>query len=604
MKRLFVFALCLFSVKLFAWYPDYSVMVTDFVLPDDFLEPARITSIRQLALGPHFQYLYMEPVDRAFRNSASLRELNNRYLYFEVAGNRKDDEPDYGVTPHIYYDNFLPYYWSPYRVETDPRDREPLLRMAYFGQAFGETSPVSLGFTLEYYYDQQQFYQPAWYWYGWRGADAIGESYATAESDPYDDYREVEAGDNTAIQRGAKINTFAAYSISSNLSLGFRYGLLTKNADGNYLDLDKHDESDWADEYLNYSKTRRKQVQDRLTHDISGGVLKRYENGSNIGLNIGYVFGDISRSDNLSDSTDYYSYRFYGPADTNYRESLSYGSSSERKKWEYDGATFYGTLHGERVINPDVTMRFTLYGERRSANLTESESMQRWSHHEYYYWSEYNSYAYEYANDSEANLERTGKGTYEFSRYTGSLGAEWHMSETVRFIGGLYVDYREDHKSADEPFEGEKYSAYSRTNQYDPGFESLREVDDKKFHWYRNEAYTTVAIPTGLIAEAGESVEFMIGLSKVIRAITTDEGYDLVVYHDKETRVVDNTTIITSDSSYVEGHTFPGTNEFIEEYQMNAGITLKYKENLRITGALRESILKPRQFKIGVEFMF
>jgi len=604
MKRLFVLALCLLSVKSFGWYPDYSVMVTDFLLPDDFLEPARITSIRQLALGPHFQYLYMEPVDRAFRNAASLRELNKRYLYFEVAGNRKDDEPDYGVTPQAYYDNIMPYYWSPYRVNTEHRDREPLIRMAYFGQAFDENSPLSLGFTLEYYYDQQQFYQPAWYWYGWRGMDAAGNAYAAAESDPYDDYREVEAGDNTAIQRGAKLNTFVAYSLTSDISLGFRYGLLAKNSDGNYLDLDKHDESDWADEYLDYSKTRRNRTQDQLTHDISGGLLKQYESGSNAGINIGYVFGDISRNDNLTDSTDYYSYRFYGPADTNYRESLNYGSSSELKKWEYNGHALYATLHGERVINPDVTMQFTLFGENRSAELTESESMWRESHYEYYYWREYNSSAYEYINDSEATLERTGTGTYDYSRITGSLGAEWQMTETIRFFGGLYADYREDRKSADEPFSGEKYSAYSRTNQYDPGFESLREIDDKKFHWYRNESYTTVAIPTGLIFEAGEGIEFMIGLSKVIRAVTTDEGYDLVVYHDKEIRVIDNTTISQSDSSYVEGHTFPGTNEFIEEYRMNAGVTLKYKENLRITGALRESILEPRQFKIGVEFRF
>ncbi len=603
MKKIWIILLCLFSVKAFAWYPDYSVMATDFVLPNDFLESSRITSIRQLALGPDFQYLYLDPIDRVFRNAASLNELTQRYFYIDIAGNQKDQEQQAESSPGPYLMDMMPYYWSPYRVNTEPKIREPLFRMAYFGKAFGETSPISLGVTLEYYYDQQPFYQPTWYWYGYGVKDAMGYSLENSP-DPYNDYRQVEANNNALIQRGVSANGFVAFAINSTTSAGFKYGLFARNADGNYLNMDRHDEADWADDYLNYSRDNRVQAQDQLTHDFSGGLLRRYTNGSRFGLSAGVIFGDVNRKYTTADSTHYYYFRSVGPESYQYSESYNHGGSLDEKKWKYSGTAIYGTIHGDRVVNPDVTFRVTIFGEKRWADLNESETLWRRSSYQYYYWSDYSSSAYRYSNYSSSSLNRIGNGTYKYTHLTGSVGTEWRLSPFIRFFGGLYVDIRRDHKSANEPFLGEKFSEYSHSDQYNPAYQSLTKIDDKKFHWYRDESYSTFAVPTGIIISVGEVLEFQVGLAKVLRAIDTAEGYDLVVYHDKEIKVLENSTRTQTDSAYVEGHSFPGTNDFVEEYQMNAGISLKYKENLRITGALRNSILNPSEFKIGAEFLF
>ncbi|MCF7805217.1 MAG: hypothetical protein K9N46_13215 [Candidatus Marinimicrobia bacterium] len=602
MKKTLCIFLCLLSIKVFAWYPDYSVMATDFRLPGDFLQPMQMTSTRQLAFGPFFRYLYQEPLDQAFQNAAFLSRLENQYIYMDVAGNHTSD-PRKQFNPYENYD-VMPYYWSPFREVSEPGSREPLLRLAFFGKPQGESSPVSLGATFEYYYDQQKFYQPYWYRYGWFAEDAVGIRYSTAESDPYNDYRQVESGDNATIQRGVGINGFAAYAINSGLSLGLRYGLLIKDSDGNYLDMDRHDENNWADEYLSYSRQKENRVQNRMTHDIAVGVIGKPEPDRTIGINVGFMTGDVTREYSSADSSRYYSYRYIGPDSVNYRESFSHGKSASDKEWAYDGFTLYSSIHGTREINPETTLRYAIYGEHRYADLDESESTWGRSYRDYYYWDDYNNAPYQYTNESWSELERTGTGSFRYKRYTGSVGAEWRIETYLRFFGGIYGDFRKDKKRATEPFVGEKFSAYDRTGTSNPGYHSIREKDDKKFRWSREETYLTFAVPTGAIVEIGNSVEFQVGLTKLIRTIEANEGYDLIVFHDEEIRTTNGETTTQSDRSYVEGHDFPRTNKFIEEYQMNAGITLKYKDALRITGALRESILEPKEFKIGMEFLF
>jgi len=70
----------LFSTCAPAWYPDYSVMATDYVLPRDFLAPVRIQSIGLQALGSQFQRLYDHPLDNAFQNPAYLGQQVNNYF--------------------------------------------------------------------------------------------------------------------------------------------------------------------------------------------------------------------------------------------------------------------------------------------------------------------------------------------------------------------------------------------------------------------------------------------------------------------------------------------------------------------------------------------
>lgn len=589
-----------------AWYPDYSVMATDYVLPRDYLAPSRIQSIGLQALGYQFQRLHDHPLDNAFQNPAYLGQQETNYLYLDVAGDEKDYSeegiiPSYGGTyPYLEYGMDSPYYWSPYRALEIPEEDQPIARLIYLGRPL-KILPLHLGASLEYFYNREQFYQPYWYGWGWRNMDAIGTAYNETMADPYDDYRIVESGENLQDEWGYRINTFAALPILPFLTLGARLAVQDKKIDGNYSDLDIRDDNYWADEYLSYSAVGKTRDQSFKQQDIALGALLQLGSGIKLGITAGYVTGDIDRQLVESDTSRYFSRYYYNP-DTNkvniYNNNSAYAST---KQWIYDGSTRYGELHGDIAVNPDITMRWSAYYEKRSAELEELENMWRRSHHFSHYWSDWDSVYNNYENISRTSLDRTGSGDYQFENRRFSIGANWQMSTAIRFSGGLVYDRQFDSKDATEPFSGSKYSYYS--NDWSSGYSSeTTRNDDKQFSWQREETYVTLALPTGVVVELGETLELSLGLTKLIRSTDITESYDLVVFNEETIKRIDGTVITDSDSAYVDGHKFPGVHTFIDEYRMNAGISFKYKDSFKITAALAESILEPRSFKIGAEF--
>ncbi len=590
----------------YAWYPDYSVMATDYVLPRDYLAPSRIQSIGLQALGSQFQRLYEHPLDNAFQNPAYLGLQKTNYLYLDVAGDEAinyEDEimPGYGGSfMDLEYAMDIPYYWSPYRAMESPKQDQPIVRLIYLGRPI-KPLPVHLGTTLEYFYDREQFYQPYWYGWGWQSRDAVGAAFDENLADPYEDYRIVESGENLQDERGFRINTFAAMPILPFLTLGARLAVQNKKIDGNYSDLDIQDDNYWADEYLSYYDVVKTRDQNFKQQDIALGALLQIGTKIQLGATVGFVSGDIDRKLNEQDTSKYYS-RYYNNPDTNKVNIYNnHGAYSSTKQWNYDGNTNYGELHSDVVINPDVTLRWSAYFEKRSADLAELENMWRRSHHYSHYWYNWDSVYHDYENSSRASLDRTGNGKYTFDRWRLSIGGNWQMSPTIRFSGGLVYDHQLDSKNATEPFIGSKYSYYSNDWSYNYSSETT-EYDDKQFSWQRKETYVTLALPTGVVVELGEALELSLGLAKLIRSTDITEGYDLVVFTEETIKRVDGTVITDSDSAYVDGHKFPGVHTFIDEYRMNAGISFKYKDSFKITAALAESILEPRSFKIGAEF--
>ncbi|MBC8402492.1 MAG: hypothetical protein H8E14_13465 [Candidatus Marinimicrobia bacterium] len=601
-----ILLLLLLLTSTLAWYPDYSVMVTDFVLPRDYLAPCRIQSIGLQALGNQFQRLYDHPLDNAFQNPAYLGQQEDNYLYLDVAG----DETDYykedifpvygGAYMDMDYSKINPYYWSPYRVMETPEEDQPIARLIYLGKPL-KILPLRLGTTFEYFYDRELFYQPYWYGWGWRNMDAMGAAYDEMIADPYDDYRIVESGENLQDEQGYRINTFISMPILPFLTLGARLTIQNKQIDGDYSDLDLRDDNYWADEYLNYYDVVKTRDQEFGQNDLALGALLQLGARVRLGVSVGYATGDIDRRLVETDTSKHYS-RYYNHPDTSkinlYNSTGAYAST---KQWLYDGHTRYCELHGDIEINPDVTLRWSTYYESREADLTESEVMWRRSEHSSHYWSHWDSVYHDYENISRTSLDRTGSGEYRFENWRFSIGANWQMSPAIRFSGGLVYDRQLDSKDAVEPFIGSKYSYYSNDWSYNYSSETTRN-DDKQFSWQREETYVTLALPTGVIVELGDALELSLGLTKLIRSTDITEGYDLVVFNEETIKRIDGTVITDSDSAYVDGHKFPGVHTFIDEYRMNAGISFKYKDSFKITAALAESILEPRSFKIGAEF--
>ena len=149
--------------SIYGWYPDYTVLATDFKLRNDFLLPTQMNSINLVGLGNHFKNIYSHPLDNVFLNPAYLNFGPKNYLYFDLAGeefNSYDimEYPSYGYDEIVSSDyRSSDYYWSPYREVENSVPREPIFRVVYLGQPFCEL-PLSIGFTAEYFYDQEKFY--------------------------------------------------------------------------------------------------------------------------------------------------------------------------------------------------------------------------------------------------------------------------------------------------------------------------------------------------------------------------------------------------------------------------------------------------------------
>jgi hypothetical protein len=607
----FVIAFLLLLTKGFAWYPDYSVMATDFVLPYDFIKPLTIHTAGLQALGPHFYSIYNHPVSNVFQNPAYLSLESQNYIYFDIAGSDTDnDRSNSNSTPGITYgyDDFyyMPYYWSPYRYVHEPENSEPIARFIYLGKPYGKESPIGIGATIEYFYEQEQFYQPGWYHYGFMDMDAMGNYFDSESSDPSEDYRMAEYGNNKLMSRGIQASTMISFDINEVLSLGLRFSLLNKKTDGDYRNLNVYDDSDYYEDYLNYSDTNAQQDQDHSTNEFSVGMVWTNPGKLIFGSSIGYVSGEIKRGFVETDSTFYHSYHFEGPDTNNYRLYNRFGGSGSNKHWRYKGHTKYGNINGDYILNNDITLRISIYGEKRKSKLIESEIMRRDNHYASRYWSSYHDTLRHYLNISNVNFNRYGTGDNIHKRFKLSVGADVMVSSKIRFIGGVVVDNVDVDIKANEPFIGSKYSYFERENYSYVNWQLQESTqnEEKEFYWYRHEDFFTVAIPTGIIVKAGNNLEFQLGLTKVIKKVDIKEGYHLIVYNESSVTIQDGITTVLTDSSYVDGHLFPPTNEFMNEYEMNAGISFKYKEYLKLTCALKESILEPSYYKIGVEFIF
>lgn len=587
-----------------AWYPDYSVMVTDYVLPQRYLAPMKIHSIGLQALGVEFNGLYNHPLDNAFRNPAYLGLNNGQYFYLDLAGDQSEPaaEDEVYARPGIYHDLAYssPYYWSPYREQAPAEVQEPLGRLVYLGRPM-KLFPLRLGLTAEYFFARQEFYQPYWYSWGWREYDANGAAYDQELVDPYEDYRLVESGENNQDEQGFRISSFIAMPLFSFLSTGMRLTIDRREIDGDYRDFNNYDDSPWRDEYLRYNSVVKTRDQVFEQYDLSVGVMINSGGNSRLGATVGRITGNIDRRLAESDSSYYYSRYFHHP-DTNrsntYRSSSGYSSN---KDWIYDGHGNYGMIHGDWQVTEAAQIRWGLHFEDRQADLNESESMWRRSRHHSIYW--YNDISDYRENDSHSRMqiERTGSGIYRAKNYRINLGVDWWLSPKVRFVGGLALMTDTDKRRAEEPFLGEKYTFYRREWNNNSEVEYLQ-TDDKSFSWRRDKRVNQASLPTGVIVKAGESVELTLGLTKIIRTVDIEEGYDLVVYHETNTHRIDGTTITSSDSAYVDGYQFPDINLLDNYYELNAGISFKYRERFRITAAFHESILEPRFFKIGAEF--
>lgn len=593
----------------YGWYPDYTILATDFQIRQDYLAPTRIHSIGLMGLGKNFVNIYNSPLDNVFQNPAYMSYVPDNYVYLDLAS--EEFEPQFATTTYPRYGYGIetsaktsyfpdPYYHS---ATESSEGKEPIFRAVYFGKT--PILPFRFGITAEYFYNEEDFYRPSWYYGGWM-RDAMGADYSSELIDPYEDYRLVEAGTNTETNSGYRFNGFLALPLFEWLSLGLGATLHLENADGTYRDMDHRDDSDWADEYLRHTDSYRNRTQTFDQDEVRAGLIWSPKKTTRFGLSVGFTPGTLDRSSVVTDSSNYISiYKINQPDSSIYR---SHGGSDNTQNWNYDGNSVWATLHGDITLSDGLLLRFSAHAEKAGADLTESENYYKGSYYYSSYWRTYDDTSYRRISESEswATMNRIGRGEFSRNHQRISIGVDWTISPSLRFVGGASLDHQNLKQKAEEPFIGEKYSHrhYEGYDWYNYSDKTNTKLDDKQFTWRNEQNRTSVAIPIGVLVGITDNIEFQIGLTKVMEHVDVDESYDLVVYHESSTTTVDGVVTIEEDSAYVEGHEFPGEHYFANKYHLNAGVSIKHKDRFKLTAVITESILEPRSLKIGAQILW
>lgn len=591
----------LISSSLLGWYPEYSVLASEFVVGQGFLAPTTFRSMSVYTLGSSFSDLSKAPLDVMSHNPAADIQIDGPHYFHLDLGRQNLDlfEDPNPMNIHLY--DYYPGPWSFYNQGEEKADYDPAFRMVYVGYPLKALEGLRLGAAVDWMYELSQFYQPYDMWgFGYR--DAFGAEYAVAEVDPYDDYRIRQSGDDENTNEGYHATFFASHPMGSHTNVGLRFTAGQETVDGQLNNYNFDDQSDYRDEYLSLYQSQTSREQDFSSYDLMIGLEKELQTGATLGVSLGMLSADMDRGFSKLDSSNYYGMTYDQYPDISGDDSTYYLSNSAHdsdKRWQYVGETFYGGLQYKKDGAEGLTYRFALYAEQRNADLTESETLYQSNHYHSRYFLHSQSTMAEYLSTTWARISRTGSGIFEQSLYRGSAGVNWTVSPTFMFLGGLYFHQKDRLQTANEPFTGAKYSFWDRSEAtYDPGIDERYQEDDQEFRWERNEHETTVGIPVGIVLEFGEYFQFRSGLTKIFRKTEVAETYDVVVIRRLEEHG-DGTTTTSEESSFVDGFEFPTHKAFDNTFNYNAGLSFAFDNNFEITMALGQVFEEEFFIKIG-----
>lgn len=607
---LLLLLLTLLVPQLNAWYPDYSVMTTEFPVRNDFLRPLQMHAAALMGMGEYFQYIYPSQPDFRFMDPTYPMGEHKHLFYMDLGSEQlwesgTDMSPGYSMNYEmggLYMDDYA--FWSPYREFSHEQIPEPSLRMFYLNRLGDSEGALVLGGSYSLSYDETQFYQPYSFNYFY-GRDALGAAYEDAGSSvAYEDYRLRETGDDESVSKEHQLNFFLSKAISDRLTIGARLGMVRASVDGNYRDFQFNDRSDWVDEYESYWDDDLERTQSTKMNDVNLGISYTTPQKQRIAINGGIITGNLDRSFNEFDTSRYHSIEFNpdeipSTVDSNIYRNSSYYKSD--KAWQYDGNGYYLRFLAELPQGNEKTFRYGGSAEWKSADLTESESMLRRSDYYNQYYSSYESLWRNYASRSRVEVDRTGTGRYESGFFQLSAGVDWQLQSNMKFYGGLYLEHYDRVQDAREPFTGQKYTYNSYENyNYEYGEYEATQDDAKTFVWQQHQWQTILAAPLGVEYQVVPALGIQLGLTKVYRRMRMIESYDVVV--DEYHLVVREDGVVTRDETdveYVDGYEYPVLRDFGDSFDFNAGLNIRSGDRLRVSVILTNAFQDEYAIKVG-----
>ena len=581
-------------------------MASDFVLGKNFLAPIQYHSMDVYGLGEGFQNLYSSPIDEINSNPAAKFDLHSKHFFQLDLGGQElfDDESSVpgGVYPMYEYSSMIMPTWSQYRQAEEKEDYEPAFRIFYLGHPLKSLDNLRLGMAFDWIYEISEFYQPYDYW-GIRYLDAMGADYENSGDEPYDDYNLRQAGDDENINQGYHLSFFAAHPLTSSINIGMRYTLTDEQVDGSLWDMRSDDQSDYYDEAISFNDSETERKQEFISNDLMIGLDLSLGDGANLGFSAGMLAGDLDRDFNQTDSSMYHYVQYDPYPDLSLDDSLFYSSTythRSTKNWDYDGQTLYGGIQYRSSETNGIHYRFSVYGEQRKADLSESENMLQNNDYSNRYFSYYDTTRSEYTSISWATVERNGTGNFEHLLFRGTGGIDWNVSPTFRFLGGLQLQMSDRQLTSKEPFAGEKYAFTERDgNYYYSGTDERSQIDEKEFAWNRSEQEFTVRLPVGFIFKFGEFFQLQSGLTKVFRKTDVSENYDVIVERYYHTRNNNGVVTTVDDSDYVDGFKFPDINTFDNTFEFNGGLSFVFADNFAASLVFSNAFADNYSIKLG-----
>lgn len=587
----------LMSFPLKAWYPEYSVLVSEYKNTVAFFRPVEFYSIELEAIGKYFSVIYPGQTDLVFQNPAYLGQIKKNLFSLALDRNPEKHKTGHMLDGGIWYNERVA---SPYHFPMQPHESEEKLNPLAQAVLLKKTRiGMSFGASLEYFYNRNPFYQPSWYWGPMRYADGMGAGMEEGAKDPYGDYGLVSEAENLETEEGLHLAGFGALKVWEGLSIGLKAAMKERNTSGDYRDLDIHTDSPGASDYESYYDLMKKGLSDLKEKEAGFGILFTSPGKAEFGINGGWIGGTAEKSYLESDTSRYYNSYSYGGnyPGTNEYESGNYYLSD--KNWKYTGEGIYGSIQGRIIQGSDVELVFSGRIEKTGADLDESESMLRRSSYSSDWYSIYDSTWYRHNSSSRSTLDRPGKGKLSRTKYIVDLGGTWEMSPAVKLTGGISYLNETSTLEATEPFEGSSYAWHWSSNLTE--YESESAIDEvKTYKWDGTSTRTILAFPAGIIITMNKFIEFRLGATKIIETLDETEKYDVIVTRRYKSESINGNETITDKKNYVEGYKLPGVHTFTDGVDIHIGGTLSLRENLKLYVALLSSDFEPERARFGL----
>ena len=592
--------------QLNAWYPEYSVLATEFPVRNDFLRPLQMHSAALMGMGEYFQYLYQTQPDFRFIDPTYPLGDRQQFFYMDLGSEQLWEGEDNVSPSQPYFDtrsSFVQDYafWSPYREFSHEQIPEPSLRLFYLRRLGTSPGALTLGGSYALSYDETQFYQPYSFNY-FNAYDAMGARNEDVAA--YDDYRLRESGQDESISHEHQLNFFLSKAISQKLVLGVRLGMVRAQVDGNYGDYQMSDVSEYADEYESFWNDDLKRLQTTEMNDINLGLAYTTAQQKRFAINGGVISGSLDRSFDEIDTSRYYSMTLNPDGNSATSDSNIYRNTSlfrDDKEWLYEGNGYYLRFLLELPGENGLTFRYGGGAEWRSADLSESETMLRRSNYQYQYWYEWDQTWQNYRSRSMAKVDREGTGSYQSGFFQLSGGADWQIQPNLRFYGGLYMEHYDRTQDAREPFTGEKYSFNASSGyNYPYAEQESMQNDAKTFSWEQHQWRTTLAAPLGVEYQVIPALGIQLGLTKVFERMRMMESYDVIVDEYHYIQIEDGVTVRELlDSEYVDGYQYPDIRDFRDRFDFNAGLNIRAGDQLRVSVILSNAFQDEYAIKVG-----